>query len=355
MRLFETRKGAVSGTFPLWRPLSRARPWLEAMAPFANFATREIPGHRRRVHSVAWNCTGRKLASGSVDQTARVYDVEHGAHSGRDVELKGHSDSVDQVSWDPTSPDRLATVSADKTLRLWDIRSGGRAVATVALTDENINVTWSPDGAQVAVGNRDDVFAFVDAKTHKVTRTTHKFSYQVNDASWNRKGDVFYLTTADGFVEALRFPDLKPLHEMKGHTSSVYAMALDPVHDRLASGGADAMVTVWDTDECVCVSVVDRLQAPVRAVSFSHDGAFLASAGDDAIVDVADADVTKGKCDRVVSVPVRGGDVSSMKWSPTHHVLAFAGEAPADRGQRGGNLGSVVVWSASESVRAARR
>ena len=63
------------------------------MAPFANFVTRELTGHRRRVHSVAWNCTGRKLASGSVDQTARVYDVEHLSHSGRDVELKGHSDS----------------------------------------------------------------------------------------------------------------------------------------------------------------------------------------------------------------------------------------------------------------------
>ena len=202
---------------------SRARDpaHLAPMAPFANFVTRELAGHRRRVHSVAWNCTGRKLASGSVDQTARVYDVEHGSHSGRDVELKGHSDSVDQVSWDPSSPDRLATVSADKTLRFWDVRAGGRAVATVALTDENINVAWSPDGAQVAVGNRDDVFAFVDAKTHEVTRTTPKFTYQVNDASWNRAGDVFYLTTADGFAEALRFPELTPLHRMKGHTSSV--------------------------------------------------------------------------------------------------------------------------------------
>ena len=47
---------------------SRARdPAHAPMAPFANFVTRELTGHRRRVHSVAWNCTGRKLASGSVD------------------------------------------------------------------------------------------------------------------------------------------------------------------------------------------------------------------------------------------------------------------------------------------------
>ena len=333
------------------------------MAPFANFVTRELTGHRRRVHSVAWNCNGRKLASGSVDQTARVYDVEHGSHSGRDVELKGHGDSVDQVSWDPSSTNRLATVSADKTLRFWDVRAGGRAVATVALTDENINVAWSPDGAQVAVGNRDDVFAFVDAKTHKVTRTTAKFPYQVNDACWNKAGDVFYLTTADGFAEALRFPALEPLHRMKGHTSSVYAMALDPARDRVAFGGADALVSVWDTHDCVCVGVVDRLQAPVRAVSFSHDGAFLAAAGDDDAVDVSDAADGAGAADvgdevetaraenknafaRVASVPVRGGSVSSMAWSPTHHVLAFAGEG-GDRA----NAGSVALWAAPPGAR----
>jgi WD40 repeat protein len=28
-----------------------------------------------QVHSVAWNCTGRKLASGSVDRTARIWDI----------------------------------------------------------------------------------------------------------------------------------------------------------------------------------------------------------------------------------------------------------------------------------------
>ena len=31
----------------------------------------------QKVHSVDWNCTGKYLASGSVDQTARVWDVEH--------------------------------------------------------------------------------------------------------------------------------------------------------------------------------------------------------------------------------------------------------------------------------------
>lgn len=33
-----------------------------------------------KVHSVAWNCTGTKLASGSVDHTARVWNIDPQGH-----------------------------------------------------------------------------------------------------------------------------------------------------------------------------------------------------------------------------------------------------------------------------------
>jgi WD40 repeat protein len=37
--------------------------------------------------------------------------------------LKGHTNSVHQLCWDPTHPEYLATASADKTVRIWDTRS----------------------------------------------------------------------------------------------------------------------------------------------------------------------------------------------------------------------------------------
>jgi len=41
----------------------------------------------------------------------------------KDVELKGHTDSVDQLCWDPKHNDLVATAAGDKTVRLWDARS----------------------------------------------------------------------------------------------------------------------------------------------------------------------------------------------------------------------------------------
>jgi len=41
----------------------------------------------------------------------------------KDIELKGHTDSVDQLCWDPKHAELIATASGDKTVRLWDARS----------------------------------------------------------------------------------------------------------------------------------------------------------------------------------------------------------------------------------------
>ena len=38
-----------------------------------NNRVREFASHNNKVHSVDWNCDGRRLASGSFDKTVTVY------------------------------------------------------------------------------------------------------------------------------------------------------------------------------------------------------------------------------------------------------------------------------------------
>jgi THO complex subunit 3 len=42
----------------------------------SQLTSREFLGHHKKVHSVHWNCAGKLLASGSVDQTARIWNIE---------------------------------------------------------------------------------------------------------------------------------------------------------------------------------------------------------------------------------------------------------------------------------------
>ena len=47
--------------------------------------TKEFSGHSAKVHTVAWSCDGKRLASGSLDKTACVFTLD------KDRLVKGRS------------------------------------------------------------------------------------------------------------------------------------------------------------------------------------------------------------------------------------------------------------------------
>ena len=49
----------------------------------------------------------------------------------------------------------------------------------------------------------------------------------------------------------------------------------------LASGGSDALVSLWDMEEVICLRTFCRPDQSVRAMSFSSDGAWLAYVSED--------------------------------------------------------------------------
>ena len=73
--------------------------------------------HDGRVHSVAYSPDGKTLASGSGDQTIKLWDVTTGKER---ATLKGHTGMVLSVAYSPDGK-TLASGSPDKTIKLWDL------------------------------------------------------------------------------------------------------------------------------------------------------------------------------------------------------------------------------------------
>lgn len=133
------------------------------MAPPQN-STIVLSGHKDCIRTVGWNITGTRLASGSTDKTIRIWNPEK-PEVRYSIPLRGHTQSIDNLCWDPTNPDHLVSASSDKTVCFWDYRStplfpvGAQLLAQSCLKEvptkgENINITWSPDGTHVAVASK---------------------------------------------------------------------------------------------------------------------------------------------------------------------------------------------------------
>nr|XP_034329499.1 THO complex subunit 3 isoform X2 [Crassostrea gigas] len=248
-----------------------------------NKRIREHTAHDSKVHSVAWSCDGRRLASGSFDKTVSVFQLDNDRdRMVKDCTFRGHSDSVDQLCWHPKNPDQLVTASGDKTIRIWDARTN-RSVATVNTKGENINICWSPDGSTIAVGNKDDLITFIDVRSHR-SKAEEQFKFEVNEISWNNDGDLFFLTSGQGSINIL------------------------------------------------------RLEWPVRTLSFSHDGKMLASASEDLIIDIAEVDSGEKVAEITCEAPT-----FTVAWHPRRPLLAYACD-DRDTYDRNRDAGTVKVF-----------
>jgi len=79
-----------------------------------------IEGHSDFVMSVAFSPDGKRVVSGSWDDTIKIWDTETGQEI---TTLKGHSREVTSVAFSPDGK-QIVSGSEDKTLKIWDTETG---------------------------------------------------------------------------------------------------------------------------------------------------------------------------------------------------------------------------------------
>jgi len=81
--------------------------------------TLTLKGHLGSFESVSFSPDGKRIVSGSLDNTVKVWDAQTGQET---LTLSGHSSYVLSVSFSPDGK-RIVSGSGDKTVKVCDISS----------------------------------------------------------------------------------------------------------------------------------------------------------------------------------------------------------------------------------------
>lgn len=131
-----------------------------------------MEGHRETILAVAAHPMFSLCASGSEDNTIRIWDHETGNY---ERTLKGHTGYVTGLSFDHRGT-FLASCSLDMTAKIWDMTSF-LCVKTFRGHEHTISsVKFTPTGDQLITSSRDTTIKLWDTTTGYCIRTFHGHS-----------------------------------------------------------------------------------------------------------------------------------------------------------------------------------
>ena len=265
-------------------------------------------GHSSIVTSISFSPDGKIIASGSWDNTVRVWDLAAG---GCRI-LKGHSSIVTSVSFSPDGR-LLVSGSWDATVRVWNLESGECRILEGDL-GSIASVAFSPDGKMLVSGSSDKTVRVWNLKTDEC-RVLKGHSSKVTCVSFSPNGKMIASSSVDNTVRVWNL-ESDECRILKGHSRPVNSVAFSPDSRMLASGSVDNTVQVWDLGDDGC-RILEGHSDSVASVAFSPDGRLLASGSWDDTVRVWDLETGNARI-----LEGHSESVASVAFSPDGRVLA---------------------------------
>lgn len=245
---------------------------------------RTLKNHTGSVHTVAFSHDGNLLATGSKDTTVQLWDLKQ-LDEPRNL-LKGHSSSVYAVTFSPDGK-FLATGSKDLTVQLWNLNQPtAAAIILKNHTDSVHSLAFSPDGQLLASGSADKTIRLWNLNKLKAPLNVLSSQDAVYTLAFSLDGQLLAAGGGEGTVQLW---DLNQLNKapviLKGHKGYIRSVAFMPNSSVLASSGDDQTVRLWDLCRLSEKPKILRGQYfVISSVAFSRDGQFLVSGSWDSTI-----------------------------------------------------------------------
>lgn len=326
-----------------------------------------LKGHTSWVLVVSWSSDGNMIATGSMDNTVRLWNPTTGQAIGSP--MKGHTKWVRSLSWEPyhlqtPGQPRLASASKDCTVRIWDtitrrvenvlsghkgsiscVRWGGTGRIYTSSQDKTIKI-WDSDGGTLIqtltahahwvnhlalstdfvlrTSYHDHTGKIPLTDEEKITKARERFS---TAATINNEIVERMISASDDCTMYLWDPltSTKPITRLLGHQKQVNHVTFSPKGQLIASSAFDNHVKLWNGKDGTFLFSLRGHVGPVYMSSFSADNRLLVSCSKDTTLKVWDCANGKLKED----LPGHTDEVYAVDWSPDGERVGSGGRDKA--------------------------
>ena len=266
-----------------------------------------LSGHDAEVRAVAFSPDGTLLLSGGQDEVVRVWDVSRDLPERGVAVLGGSEEWIRSLAFvdDPDGNFIFAATSAGGTARVWQMEPLGGDLAQSAILrghDSYVRgIAFAPDGETLVSSGEDGTVRFWGTGSIEITSNPTL----IDDPNVSDEADESWKITAVGFSPDGRFvaagddqgnvwlwspsdPSftrriIGQHRDDEAKRTGVTTLAFDPTTGRLASGGMDGAVRLWDPLKEPSEAAINPPLAvgalPVRSLTWAPDGTMLVAGG----------------------------------------------------------------------------
>ncbi|EDZ97043.1 MULTISPECIES: serine/threonine-protein kinase [Oscillatoriales] len=238
-----------------------------------------LAGHTAPVMSVAASNDGEIIASGSRDNTIKLWNTQTGENIST---LTGDGSAILSVNF---SSDGIELASGTE---FWRILEWNLQTRELYLPLEHsapiLTVQISPNNRNIASGSADNTVRVWDRRTGQVLYNHTQHSETVYALAFSPNGRWLVTGSGDRTVHVIDLEMRELRHRLQGHNGEVRAVAITPDGQNIISGSSDNTIKIWDLQTGQETITLTGHQGEILSVAVSPDASQIASSSGDRTV-----------------------------------------------------------------------